>query len=88
MLLFQIKSVNSYGQNIETLMTESNGISWPKALAIYDKRLYYLDPRHEKLERIDLSEFSEVDKILDNEPDLKSFIVFKNRKSKSSISVI
>lgn len=62
-------------------MTEDNGIAWPKALAIHDKHLYYLDPRYDKLERIDLADFREVQTILDNESDLKSFVVFKNRKS-------
>lgn len=64
-------------------MTEHNGIAWPKALAIYDKHLYYLDPPYDKLERIDLADFSEVQTIMDNESDLKSFIVFKNRRSTS-----
>ncbi|XKL63596.1 hypothetical protein PGB90_005960 [Kerria lacca] len=77
-----IKSVNTYGQNVETLLTENNGISLPKALAVYDKHLYYLDPRYEKLERVMIEEPINTEVIMDNEADLKSFVIFRNRQTK------
>lgn len=73
--------MNTYGQNVETLLTENNGISLPKALAVYDKHLYYLDPRYEKLERVMIEEPINTEVIMDNEADLKSFVIFRNRQS-------
>lgn len=65
-------------------MTEGNGISLPKALAVYERRLYFLDPRYDKLERVSLENISNAETIIDNESDLKSFVVFKKRQSKSN----
>lgn len=71
-----------------TLLTEENGISLPKALAVYDRHLYYMDPRYDKLERVMLDEAnaaSNPEIVMDNESDLKYFVVFKKRQSKCTI---
>lgn len=62
-----------------------NGISLPKALAVYDRHLYFLDPRYDKLERVSLENVSNAEMILDNESDLKSFVVFHKRVSSKII---
>ncbi len=63
-------------------MTENNGISLPKALAVYDRHLYYLDPRYDKLERVNLEKVEDAEIIRDNEADLRYFTVFKKRERK------
>ena len=76
--LFQICAMDTNGGNKRTLLTEKNSISLPKALAVYDHRLYYLDTRYDKLERVDVN--GENPRILlDNEPDLKTFTIFRKR---------
>jgi low density lipoprotein-related protein 2 len=61
------------------LLDEKNSISLPKALAVYDKRLYYLDPRFERLERVDIATGDNAKTMMDNEPDLKTFTIFRKR---------
>lgn len=75
----EVKSVNVDGQNLVNILAEQNSISRPKALAVLDSRLYYLDPVYEKLERVDLPEGTNPKVMLENEPDLKTFTVFKKR---------
>lgn len=74
-----IKSVDTDGKNLVSLLTEENSISRPKCLTVLDSRLYYLDPIYEKLERIDLPDGNNPKLLLENEPDLKTFTIFKKR---------
>lgn len=85
LLLFviQIVVIDTEGNFRRDLLTdERHSISMPKALAIYDKRLYYLDPRYERLERVDISTGENSKILMDNEPDLKTFTIFRKRPSK------
>ncbi|KAF5276464.1 hypothetical protein FQA39_LY06533 [Lamprigera yunnana] len=69
------------GTNRMNILTEENSISRPKALAVLDRRLYYLDPVFEKLERVDLLGGQLNPKLLlENESDLKTFTVYKKRQ--------
>ncbi|XP_073976140.1 low-density lipoprotein receptor-related protein megalin isoform X3 [Rhodnius prolixus] len=75
-----IGSIDTDGGNQRTLLTEkSHTVSLPKALAVHNKMLYVMDPRYDKLERIDLDTGKNVQTIMDNEPDLKTFTIFKKR---------
>lgn len=69
--------VNGGGRN--EILSESNDIARPKALAVADSRLYYLDPMYEKLVRVDLPKGDNAKIILENENDLKTFTIFKKR---------
>jgi len=66
-------------KNIDTLLSEKNNLKQPVALAVYEKRLYYLDPLYDKIERVDLPSGENPRLIMDNESDLKNFVVFKKR---------
>lgn len=68
------------GLNRREILTEQNYITRPKALAVLDRRLYYLDPLNEKLARVDLPSGNNTKLILQNEPDLKTFTIFKKRQ--------
>lgn len=70
------------GENIRVLLSEENNLKQPKALAVVDSRLFYLDPIHDKIERVDLPTGENPKLIMDNEADLKSFVVFKKRLCK------
>lgn len=75
-----IVAMDVNGNNRREILTERNDISRPKALAVLDRRLYYLDPMYEKLARVDLPSGNNTKLILENEPDLKTFIIFKKRQ--------
>jgi low density lipoprotein-related protein 2 len=79
--LLQIKVMDVNGGNINTLLSQSNNIAHPKALAVLDSRLYYLDPSYEKIERVDLPKGDNPKLIIDNEADLKTFTIFRKRRS-------
>ncbi|XP_066998103.2 low-density lipoprotein receptor-related protein 2 [Anabrus simplex] len=67
------------GQEVSDLLTEDDNIALPRALAVYENRLYYLDPKYDKIERVDLT--GENPKhIVDNESDLKTFTIFRKRQ--------
>lgn len=68
------------GNNRRSLLTQENGIDRPKALGVLGSRLYYLDPTYEKLMRVDLPEADNAKTILENEPDLKTFTIFRKRQ--------
>lgn len=81
----QITVIDTEGNFVKDLLSdERHSISQPKALAVYDKRLYYLDPRYERLERVDISSGENSKILLDNEPDLKTFTIFRKRPSESN----
>lgn len=63
-------------------MSEENNLKQPKAIAVADSRLYYLDPLYDKIERVDLPSGDNPKLIMDNEADLKTFVVFKKRSCK------
>ncbi|CAH1397949.1 unnamed protein product [Nezara viridula] len=72
--------IDSDGGRQRTLVSEDmHTIAYPKALAVHNKMLYLMDPRYDKLERIDLETGKNPQLIMDNEPDLKTFTIFKKR---------
>lgn len=76
----KIMVMDSNGNNLKTLLSEKeHTISLPKAIAVHNKMLYILDSRYDKLERVDLETGRNLQKILDNEPDLKTFTIFKKK---------
>lgn len=72
--------MNADGTNVVTLLTEKNNIALPKALGVLDSRLYYLDPLFDKIERVDLPNGDNPKLLVDNEADLKTFIIYKKRQ--------
>lgn len=82
----QIGVIDSDGGRQKTLVSEDmHTIAYPKALAVHNKMLYLMDPRYDKLERIDLETGKNPQLIMDNEPDLKTFTIFKKRPSESAM---
>lgn len=73
-------SMNTDGTNRRNLLTESNDIQYPKALAVFESRLYYLDPKYEKLVVVDLPEGNRPREIMKNEGELRTFTVFRKRQ--------
>lgn len=76
-----VVSVNVDGSGRQNILTEENDLSRPKALGVLGSRLYYLDPIYEKLMRIDLPEGNNPKAILENEPDLRTFTIFRKRQA-------
>jgi len=72
-------SVN--GMNHRTLMSDYNSIAFPKSMGIYDRYLYFIDSRYDHLVRVNAEDGSGMEKILDNDPDLKSLKVFSKKTS-------
>lgn len=68
------------GNNRHSVLSQENDIAWPKALGVLNSRLYYLDPQYEKLVRVDLPDGNNPKVILENEPDLKTFTIYKKRQ--------
>lgn len=79
---FKIKVYDLRTRTTSPLLTEANNIRLPKALAVHESRLYYLDPLYDKIERIDLPAGENPKLIMDNESELKNFVIFKKRASK------
>lgn len=62
-----------------TILTEANDIAMPKAISVMGSRLYYLDPSYEKMVQVALPSGMSPRILLENEPDLKTFSIFKKR---------
>lgn len=73
-------SVN--GMNHRTLMGDNSGIAYPKSMGIYDRHLYFIDSRYDHLVRVNADDGSNMEKIIENDPDLKSLTVFSKKTSK------
>ncbi|XP_056632979.1 low-density lipoprotein receptor-related protein 2 isoform X2 [Diorhabda sublineata] len=67
------------GTGRTTILTEDNYISSPKSIGVLGNRLFYLDPDYEKLVQIALPTGNNPRIILENEPSLKSFTIYKKR---------
>lgn len=78
MFFLQIMKMDTNGQNIVTIISDQNGISVPKALAVFENRLYYLDPAYEKLERVFITGALNPKQLVTG-PDLKTFTIFRKR---------
>ena len=51
----------------------------PVAVAVMDRRLYYLDPQYEKVVRVDLPNGDNPKTLLDNESDLRTLNIYRKR---------
>lgn len=69
------------GMNHRTLLSEKNGISFPKSMGIYDRYLYFIDSRYDHLVRVNADDGANMQTIIDNDPDLKSLTVFSKKSS-------
>jgi low density lipoprotein-related protein 2 len=54
-------------------------IAKPMALAVMERRLYYLDPKFEQVVRVDLPNGENAKVLLSNEPDLRTLNIYRNR---------
>ncbi|ERL86348.1 hypothetical protein D910_03756 [Dendroctonus ponderosae] len=74
-----IQSIDTFGEKRTTILTAANNINLPKAISVMGSRLYYLDPSYENLVQVALPSGNNPRSILENEPDLKTFTIFKKR---------
>ena len=74
-----VKAMTTDGQNVRTILSEVNSISLPKALSVHDNKLYYLDPKYDKIERVDLPDGKNPMTIVDNDSSLKTMVIYKKR---------
>ncbi|XP_048506028.1 low-density lipoprotein receptor-related protein 2 isoform X2 [Athalia rosae] len=74
-----IKSMSTDGQEVKTILSTANNIAAPKSLAVYESRLYYLDPAFEKIEKVDLPNGDNPQIIIGNDSDLKTLTIYKKR---------
>ena len=75
---YQIEVINSDGSNRRTII-DKKGINKPVALAVMERRLYYLDPVYEKVVRVDLPNGDNPKTLIDNEVALRTMVMFRKR---------
>lgn len=75
-----VKVMDVNGHNIRTLLSETNSIAQPKALGVHENRLYYLDPKYERIGKVDLPNGDNPKVLLENEPDLKTFTIYRKQQ--------
>ena len=78
-MFFQIESVNSDGTNRRTIISDPSRIHKPVALAVMDRRLYYLDTSFEQIVRVDLPNGDNQKVLMENEPELKTLNLYRYR---------
>ncbi|XP_014481783.1 PREDICTED: low-density lipoprotein receptor-related protein 2 [Dinoponera quadriceps] len=78
-----IKAMSTDGLNVRTILTAANNLMLPKALAVHDSRLYYLDPRYDKVERVDLPNGDNPVTLIDNDSELRTLTIYKKRATGS-----
>ncbi|XP_024940882.1 low-density lipoprotein receptor-related protein 2 isoform X2 [Cephus cinctus] len=74
-----IKSMTTDGTLTNVILSAVNNIALPKALAVHDSKLYYLDQLHDKVERVDLPKGNNPKIIIDNDSELKTLTIYKKR---------
>ncbi|XP_044762088.1 low-density lipoprotein receptor-related protein 2 [Coccinella septempunctata] len=74
-----VVAIDVFGNGRKNILETKDNIAFPKALGVLASRLYYLDPQYEKLVRVDLPSGQNPKMILENEPELKTFTIFKKR---------
>lgn len=85
-----IVAMTTDGLNAHVIMSAKDHIAMPKALAVHDSRLYYLDPLYDKVARVDLpikedpttGEVKQVT-IIDNDSELRTLTIYKKRATGS-----
>ena len=78
-----VKSMTTDGQSVRTILSQANNIALPKALAVHENKLYYLDPKYEKIERVNLPNGDNATLIMHNDADLKTLTIYKKRATGS-----
>ena len=58
----------------------NNHIAKPTGIAVMDRRLYYVDPKYEKVARVDSSDGSNEQTLITNEADLRTLNIFRKRQ--------
>ena len=58
----------------------NNNIAKPTGIAVMDRRLYYVDPKYEKVARVDSSDGSNEQTLVTNEADLRTLNIFRKRQ--------
>ena len=78
----KIESCNLDGSNRRTILSQANNnhIAKPTGIAVMDRRLYYVDPKYEKVARVDSSDGSAEHILLENEADLRTLNIFRKRQ--------
>lgn len=74
-----IQSIDTYGGKRTTILSRGNNIANPKAIGVMGNRLYYLDPSYERLVQVALPSGSNERILLENQPELKTFTIFRKR---------
>ena len=57
--------------------SKNHPIAKPTGIAVMDRRLYYLDPKYEKVARVDAADGSGEEVLIDNEVKLRSLNIFR-----------
>ena len=80
----KIESCNLDGSNRRTIISseQNHPVAKPTGIAVMDRRLYYVDPVYEKVVRVDSSDGSNEDILVDNEPNLRTLNIFQKRQRK------
>ena len=80
----KIESCNLDGSNRRTIISseQNHPVAKPTGIAVMDRRLYYVDPVYEKVVRVDSSDGSNEDVLLENEPHLRTLNIFQKRQRK------
>ena len=60
--------------------SKNHPIAKPTGIAVMDRRLYYLDPKYEKVARVDAADGSGEEVLIDNEVNLRSLNIFRKRQ--------
>lgn len=74
-----VKAMTTDGKEVRTVLSQANNIALPKSLAVHSSRLFYLDPKYEKIERVDLPNGDNPTIVLDNDAELKTLTIYKKR---------
>jgi low density lipoprotein-related protein 2 len=72
-----IESISPEGSGRRKIVSEN--IARPRSIAVFDSRLYYLDPLYEQVVLVDLTKGDVLKVLKDNEPELKYLTVWRKR---------
>lgn len=78
-----VKAMSTDGLNVRTILTAENNMAMPKAIAVHESRLYYLDSLFDKIERVDLPDGNNPITIIDNDSELRTLTIYKKRATGS-----
>ena len=78
----KIESCNLDGTNRRTILAQATNhhIAKVTGIAVRNRRLYYLDPKYEKVAQVDASDGSNEQLLIDNEADLRTLKIFQKRQ--------